>query len=281
MAAVKVRLIAASLLAAAVLAGCGSSKPTAGQVIRAAETTAQAPGYKISGSGLITSSRTGTVAMTLAGSFDRANKTGAFLTAVEVDGRRIAIPEVVSELTVYMSASALPGGSSITGGKSWVKIDMSKAQSAVGTGSIPTSTDPTQFVDYLRAVSSKTTQLGTASIMGVQTTHYKATIDLDRYPNLVAPARRAAVASSIKQLELLLGSHSLPLDVWIDNHSLVRRLGLSLSECAANVHTSFKMTMNLYDYGPQLQVKIPPASSVYDLTPLLSSGLKHVKLACS
>ncbi len=115
----------------------------------------------------------------------------------------------------------------------------------------------------------------------MKTTHYRALVDLDRYPNLVGPTRRAAVKRSVKQLETTLGEHTLPLEVWIDERSLVRRLGLSLTECVSKVKSSFSLTMDLYDYGPQAKPRIPPRAQVYDLTPLLTAGLKHAKLGCS
>jgi hypothetical protein len=162
-----------------------------------------------------------------------------------------------------------------------VKIDMSRAIGAISASSLPTATDPTQFVDYLRAVSANTKQVGTATIRGVKTTHYRALVDLDRYPSLVPPAQRPAVGRSIHQLEATLGSHTLPLDVWIDSHSLVRRIGVSFRECVSNIKSSFGMTIDLFDYGPQSKPGIPPANRVYDLTPLVTAGLKHAKLGCS
>ena len=89
----------------------------------------------------------------------------------------------------------------------------------------PTGTDPSQFVDYLRAVSSSTKSLGAATIRGVSTTHYRATIDLTRYAKLVPPSQRAAAQRGISTLESALGSHTLPIDAWIDRKNLVRRIG--------------------------------------------------------
>ncbi len=106
----------------------------------------------------ISGGQNGTIGLALAGSFDRKDQTGALTTAVAIGGRRVVIPELLSQLTVYMSAKALPGGTSLTGGKPWVKIDMSRTLGAISAGSLPTATDPTQFVDYLRAVSSNTTR---------------------------------------------------------------------------------------------------------------------------
>ena len=269
------------MCAAAALGGCGSSRPTNTSVIRAADVTAQAAGYRMSGTGSISGGVAGTIPLALAGSFDRKDQIGALITSVQVGGRQIQIPELLSQLTVYMSAAVIPGGLRGTGGRPWVKIDMSRTLGTVGASSLPTATDPTQFVDYLRAVSSNTTRVGTDTVRGIKATHYRATVDLDRYPGLVAASRRPAVTRSVKQLEALLGRHTLPLDVWIDDHSLVRRLGLTLAECVGKAKASFSLTMDLYDYGPQPKPRIPARSGVYDLTPLVTAGLKHAKLGCS
>jgi hypothetical protein len=135
-------------------------------------------------------------------------------------------------------------------------------------------------VDYLRAVSSGITNDGGASVRGVQTTHYHAIINLDRYPRLVAPSRRRAVAASVKNLEATLGSHSMPLDVWIDRQHLVRRLALDFGECVSGARFSFAMSADLYDYGPQPRPKMPSASQTYDLTPLLQTTMKRVRVGC-
>jgi hypothetical protein len=53
-----------------------------------------------------------------------------------------------------MGASVLPGGTRLTGGKPWLRLDLSHAVGPAGVSSLPTATDPTKFVDFLRAVTS-------------------------------------------------------------------------------------------------------------------------------
>jgi hypothetical protein len=175
----------------------------------------------------------------------------------------------------------VPNAAKLAGAKQWLKLDMSRVIGGAGISSLPTATDPSQFVDYLRAVSSGITNAGGATVRGVHTTHYHAIVDLDRYPRLVAPRRRQAVAASVKNLETTLGSHKMPLDVWIDGQHLVRRLALDFGECVSGAHFRFSMSADLYDYGPQPRPKIPQDSQTYDLTPLLQATLRHVRLGCA
>jgi hypothetical protein len=159
---------------------------------------------------------------------------------------------------------------------------MGRAMRSMGLGGLSTtSSDPSQFVDYLRAAGANATRVGTQTIRGVATTHYRVMVSLDRYPKLVAPADRTAAARGVSVLESALGSHTIPMDVWVDHQKLVRRLSFAFAECVENQRLKLGMTMELYDYGPQPQPSIPSASESYDITPQLEKLLKNAKLGCS
>lgn len=277
---------------ALVLGGCGSgghsaSRPltnaATGGLVRAADVTTQAPGYRLAGTATLAVSGAAarTIHENMTGSYDRLDRTGAITTTVSALGHVVRVPELISQLTVYMASAAVPSAASLAQGKPWLEIDMSRALGGAGLSSLPTATDPSQFVDYLRAVSSTATEEGTATIRGVPTTHYHTVVDLDRYPSLVAPAQRAAVETSVKNLEAALGSHALPLDVWIDSHHLVRQVKLNFGECVSGTHFTYTMTIDLYDYGPQTAPRLPAPNQVYNLTPLVQSALSRVKLGCA
>lgn len=250
-------------------------------MIRAADTTAQAAGYRLAGTMTISSTRTGPINIVLGGSFNRVARVGQMTAAFDVAGSRLQFSELLSQLTVYLRTDAIPTLARATGGKPWVKLDVSREMGAFGLSSLPTATDPSQFVDYLRAVSSNTKSLGTLTVRGVKTTGYQATVDLDRYPNLVAPSQRASVARGVQSLEAAMGLHTIPMEVWIDKSGLVRRLGMSFPECASGTKFQFGMNVDLYDFGPQSTPRLPAASEVYDLTPLVARDLKGAKLSCS
>ena len=245
--------------------------------------TAQAPGYKVSGDVTVSvnAPQRVVVPVSITGSFDRRDRVGAVTAVAHAAGRAVRIRELISRLTLYMPATAVPNASTLIGSKRWIKLNISGAIPGGGLGSLSTATDPSQFVDYLRAVSSSTTDLGPATIGGIRTTHYHAIVDLSRYPNLVPPAQRKAVRVSIETLEAALGRRSMPFDVWIDSHHLVRREKLAFAQCVSGVRDSLNMTMNLFDYGPQPKPPIPPASEVYDLTPQVSAALSRAKLGCT
>jgi hypothetical protein len=238
------------------------------------------PGYRLSGTLSISSPASGVTTVGLSGSFDRTANRAKLSTVVQAGGRRVQIAELISQLSVYLQSSVLPDGKRLTGGKSWLKLDLGHAVGAAGVSSLPTASDPTQFVDYLRAVTSATSVKGIENVQGAPTARYSATVDLDRYPGLVPAAERPAVQRSVTTLEAALGSHTLPIQVWIDANGLVRQLSVAFGECVSRTHLQFQMTLDLYDFGAQATPSIPSDHSVYDLTPLISKTLGRAKLGC-
>lgn len=279
------RFLASVLTGAAIAAGaiaftgCGSSSSQTGNaVVRAADVTARVPGYRMSAT-MSVDTPAGTSQVRMSGIVDRVNRTGQFTEHATAVGRQLNLTFVFSQLTFYMKAAGIPQVSKVTN-KPWIKFDMSRMLSGMGLGGLPTSTDPSQFVDYLRAVSTSTKSLGTATIGGVRTTHYHATVDLTRYARLVPSSQRAAAQRGISTLEKALGSHTLPIDAWIDNKNLVRRINVGIAECVAGQHLKMSMLMDLYDYGPQRTTQLPSDSDAFDITPALTSAMKNVSLGC-
>ncbi|HJS94876.1 MAG TPA: hypothetical protein VJ741_11460 [Solirubrobacteraceae bacterium] len=273
-------LTLASIALAAAVTGCGATKAISGAVdpvAQAATRTAQAPGYRMSVSTVATTAGT-TVRGTMTGVIDTARHTGAFTTNETVAGHAVSIVERLSGTTIYMKLPNQSALDSLTGGKPWLKLDFSRALGAFGLGGLTTqSSNPAQFIDYLRAVGAKHTRVGTATIDGVQTTHYHVVINLDNYPKLFPADRRAAAARGVSTLENAIGSHTMPMDAWIDSQNLLRRMSFSFGECVQSQHLTLAMTMNLSDYGPQTVPAAPAASDAYDLTPLLVKTLKNYK----
>jgi len=276
----KVLALAVLGTATAAVSGCGSSK-SVDPVVRAADVTSKVPGYRIAATATITTPASGPLQIAMDGYFDRSNRSGSLTAAETVAGHRFKFTEVFSGLTFFMQSGGVPQLQRLTGGKKWIKFDMSRMIGAMGLGSLPTGTDPTQFLDFLRAVSSSTTNAGTEKVRGVQTTHYRAKVDLSRYPKLLPASQRAAATRSVSSLESALGTHTLPMDAWVDKSNLVRRIGLTFNECVAQQHVKFGMRMDVFAYGPQSQPQLPSTADSYDITPLLSSTLSKIKFGCS
>ncbi|HET6866169.1 MAG TPA: hypothetical protein VFH80_09605 [Solirubrobacteraceae bacterium] len=277
---ITVALTLASGAMAIAISGCGASNAISGAVdpvAQAATTTAHASGYRMSATIDATGAGT-TVHGTMTGVFDTAHHLGAFTQHESVGGHTISIAERLSGTTVYMKLPNQSALDSVTGGKPWLKLDFSRALGAFGLGGLTTQTsNPAQFLDYLRAVGAKHTRVGTATVGGVATTHYHVVINLDNYPKLFPASQRAAAAHGVSTFEAAIGSHTMPMDAWIDSHSLLRRTSFSFGECVQSQRLTLAMTMNLSDYGQQTVPPAPSPADAYDLTPLLVKTLKNYK----
>jgi hypothetical protein len=186
--------------------------------------------------------------------------------------------EVVDGQTVYLKMPAVVTAK-LPSHKPWLKVDLAqvgKAAGLSGLGSLlnnPTSGNPAQLLQYLRATSGGVTKVGTTQIHGINTTQYRASIQLDKYPNLVAPAKRAAARQAVQQLKAMTKLSSIPMNVWIDNQHLVRQLSMGFTEqLPTGGSLQIAMTMQLSHYGPQPAPTLPPADQVGDLAGLLGSA---------
>jgi hypothetical protein len=278
----------ASLGAAGLLlAGCGSSSPSAKQpptatLTRAAFVSSAAPGYRavislkenVPGVGAITASGTGSFRIT-------PTHEGSMVM-------QLKIPAAASSGlgTLQMQAVFVPGtvymklppqlASRIPGGKPWLSINLNqlgKAAGIPGLGSLANSSsslnNPAQYVSYLRATTNGTVRdLGQATINGVGTTHYHAVIDLNKLPNVVPASSRAGVQQLVAALKKRGTNTQLPIDAWIDSSHLIRRVVITYSEPINGQRASVTTQVDFVQYGPQPAPTVPPAGQTQNLLSL-------------
>lgn len=190
----------------------------------------------------------------------------------------LRIQEIVDGLDVYLKVPSSPAGSSGLHGKPWARINVASAAQSAGIPGVssllsnPTSSDPSEILRYLRAASGGVTKVGSESVDGFHTTHYRAQIQLDRVPDAFQPASRAQARQTISALEQVSHVHVLPVNVWIDGQHLVRRMQFSINETISGQPLSTTMRIDIPQYGPQPRPQLPPASQVTDLTGRLGSS---------
>lgn len=259
--------------AAVAVAGCG-----AGQIVdpvaRAASATLGTQGYEMSAVMNVTGAAA-PVTATMTGHVDSADNTGTMMINETIGGHAVNAPLIYSALNFWMHASSISGALQRTGGKPWIYVDMNKVLGAMGVGSLPATINPGQFLTYLSQVGAKTTKMGTLSIHGVATTEYRAVVNLDRYAQ-----QNQVSTQSIAGLERSMGSHTMPVEAWIDTKNRVRRIQVSFPECVEGARLRFSMTMGIYAFGPQQQIKIPARADVFNLTPRLASATRRLRLGC-
>jgi hypothetical protein len=156
-------------------------------------------------------------------------------------------------------------------GKQWMKLDMAKLERANGVNlNAVTSTgsnDPTEMLQTLENESDSLRNLGAATVRGVPTVHYRAVIDLARAAKNAPAALRAAVRKSDARLIALLGTDKMPMDVWIGQDRLVRRIAyrMSVPIAATGGRMAMDLRVDFFDFGVPVHVTAPPAREVAEL----------------
>jgi hypothetical protein len=286
-----------AVLALAGVAGCGGSDaaPVAvsfEELSRSATASAGAPSGRFSFSISMSLSGAGEpFAFTGEGAFDTASDRaslsmdlsslakllGSFVTGLagsnagdvpdfdDPSGWRIDAVQVGTESYVHFPALAdrLPEG------KSWIRTDGNANADGFDLEQF-SSGDPRELLDVLKAASSEIETLGREELHGVETTHYRALIDPREY------ARRATAGKSEELFSLVgeLGAHpgltTVPADVWLDAEGLVRKLSLEISAGppGSSESSDASITFELWDYGEDVAVEVPPASEVVNASAL-------------
>ena len=158
-------------------------------------------------------------------------------------------------------------------GKTWIKgdaKDLSNADAGQMSqfGSLA-GTDPRDVFGLLKAVSGSIEAVGTEKIRGVETSHYRATIDMAKVEQLVPEAQRQSLGG-LDQSAKQAGLTELPLEIWIDSDQRVRKLSIDLDAKQPGTDASVKaaVVVELYDYGAPLELELPPADQVADAATL-------------
>jgi hypothetical protein len=131
--------------------------------------------------------------------------------------------------------------------------------------------DPTSQLDQLRAVSGDVDVLGDDTVRGAATTHYGATIDLKRYPQVAPAGDRERVRKSVGRLIELSGSSTMPTEIWVDHrsHRIVRSRFITHFKVPQGGRAEMDMTMELYDFGVRVTgTDPPPPETVVDAADL-------------
>jgi hypothetical protein len=148
-----------------------------------------------------------------------------------------------------------------TGYIRWMVKDKSywtkEEQDAEGSGDptellIPFPGSPTKPTDVLTRVllaSDTNENLGTDEVRGTKTTHYRAKVDLRKLVSQLPAADRPN-----ENVEEVWGGRFVPVEIWIDDESRLRRITIKQSSEGNTEVTS----VDLFDYGVEVEVEPPP-----------------------
>ena len=207
------------------------------------------------------------------GAFDYAGSRGHMTVdlgqlpvAAGTDSGNVEV--IFDQQIVYMKLPGLQKSAQIA--KPWVKIDVEELQRQSGVaGQFDAfgQADPSQYLQFLQG-AGKVSELGSASVRGVETTHYKTIADLDEAVKEAPPSTRESLTQAIDAL----GSKSVPVNAWIDSDGLLRRVGYSFEGSEQTGGLSSSITVDLYDFGTEVEVRPPPTDQVADLADILSKN---------
>jgi hypothetical protein len=145
--------------------------------------------------------------------------------------------------------------SELTGGK-WVRMKDDDPNFNLGQN------DPSKMLEYLRATSD-VEEKGEDTIRGVATTKYHARIQLDKVAERLSPE----AAQALERMTKTLGAKEIPLDVWVDDGGLVRRMTMDWRPRGG----MFSMSLDLFDFG-DVDVQVLDKADTTDLSNVLGGG---------
>ena len=189
-------------------------------------------------------------------------------------GTTLRLEMITDRSAVYMKLPPAVLASLPLAGREWIKVDLSKLSGVPGLSSLgtdPTASDPSRILDALSSASGPIVNLGPERVGRVRTTHYRGTLNLT---DVVRQTLGGAAQKALASLQQTLPPASIPVNVWVDAHGLVRRVQMTLDlnlPTGQSLHES--ATVELTHYGPQPPPAIPSSAAVVDLNGL--AGASH------
>jgi hypothetical protein len=152
----------------------------------------------------------------------------------------------------------------------WVSIDLSASvpgyEDLVELGS--GQNDPTDTLAFLQGAKDAEV-VGSETVNGLETTHYRVTVDMAEAVTEVPEELRAEVKRSLAQYRQMFGSLIVPFDVWIDDDGLLRRMSYEMEGDGPEAGSfSMSMTMDVTEYGNDFALSLPAEEDVTDITAL-------------
>jgi hypothetical protein len=263
-------LLAVLALVAALLAACGGddgSQEPEGALAAAAVKTAEAGSAKVvlRGSASAAGRR---VPISGDGTMDFDDPRARLRLGTELPAvGRVDVDTLLDGTNLYVRAGGLT--SLLLGGRSWAKIDLSEAAAARGAGldwlgDLARSGGPGQWLAWL-ALTGNPREVGSATVGGADTTHFRAEVDATRLARTVDPDVRRSLEA--------LGVGRVPVEAWIDGDDLVRRLRVVIRR-EARPRLGLDLTMEFSDFGARVAATPPAEGDVRDVTALARTGLR-------
>jgi hypothetical protein len=196
------------------------------------------------------------------GVFNNDGSSGRMSMDIAARGRSVHMDAITQGFVLFMKSPLFQSQPGFPKGKEWVEIDVEKAAKSMGVdlGSLQ-DVGPRSALSFLRGSNGKPKKVGKETVRGVVTTHYSATVDLQA----AADKASGSTAKSLRKLIELTGTKTIPVDVWIDGHDLVRKESYAQRFTASG--PAVRLTEVMYGFGPTIDIAPPPSDKVFNATP--------------
>ena len=158
---------------------------------------------------------------------------------------------------IYLKSAQL---SQATGGKTWLKIDLTDQARQAGFDldtllNQSQQANPAEQTKMLTA-SKDVREVGEETINGVKTTHYTGSMTVEEALAKLDAKTRAELGKAYREM----GGTKIKFDLWADDQQLPRKLTTKVPTAEGTM----TMTMVYLDYGKPVNVNPPPAEQVGD-----------------
>jgi LppX_LprAFG lipoprotein len=190
------------------------------------------------------------------GSIDFKHSCSRLDMTMDASGHKLTFSVIYDHGVLYEKLPPELGGA---GSRPWIKLDLSEVLgSRTSTGAQLNAGDPGGIVTFLYGAGG-ITQAGTEMVRGVATTHYKGNLDPRRAAQQLPPDYRDRY---MKTLEATGATGPMPADLWIDGKGMIRRIQLSGRATVQGKQSTTRTTIEYFDFGAPVDIKLPPASQV-------------------
>lgn len=220
------------------------------------------------------------VRITGTGAFDYDEHRGAMKITIPASSSTTTIDAVVIGTIVYQKLPPdLVGSTTFGTDKPWIKIDFATlgASDGINLGTLASaqSSDPSQAVLLLRGASTDVDVLGREKLRGDDVTHYRFTID----PEKATEAAPEGLKGALQRFDDLYGAAAISTEAWVDDDGRLRKLTYTLRRAnfqfpvdpddASAANVALTTTVELFDFGTEVEANAPPADQVADFNELL------------
>lgn len=217
-------------------------------------------------------------AITAEADVDNATKQAAMTMDLGLMGGEMEM--VMDDGVIYMRSPAFEGAPT-----PWVSLDPSKMDPAAAAqfgGFGAGTTDPSAYAGLFAGVFDVKAS-GDADIDGIATTRYTGTIDLQKvlegFADVVGEDADAKTTeqleAAVEQFEALGIDGEIPFQIWIDDEGLPRRqrVTMDFGDLVPGAgEAQMEMTVDYSAFGEPVDVDLPKASEVTDVTKMLTDA---------